>query len=169
MIHSTMPLKPTVVFCTTCKGRTQHLERTLPANLRDNAGYPHAKFVLVNYNSPDHLTEYVKTHMSEIERDRLTVYRFTEPTPFRMAHAKNLAHRPGMREGADILVNLDADNFTGPQFAQYVAAQFRNTPDVFLWSRMIKDGPNRLPRGISGRIAVSQKAFLLSGGYDEKF
>jgi hypothetical protein len=34
---------------------------------------------------------------------------------------------------------------------------------------MIKDGQGRLPKGISGRIAVYRHAFLNAGGYDEKY
>jgi hypothetical protein len=85
-----------------------------------------------------------------------------------MAHAKNMAHRLGILEGADILVNVDADNFINQGFADHIQERFK-TPGTFLWSRMIKDGPGKLPRGISGRIAVTREAFLSVGGYDERF
>jgi hypothetical protein len=86
-----------------------------------------------------------------------------------MAHAKNLAHRLGMYSGGDILVNLDADNFAGAGFSEYVRGQFEvNGTGIFLWSRMIK-GEGGLDRGISGRIAVSRDGFLCAGGYDEVF
>ncbi len=156
---------PTVVFCTTCKDRTEHLERTLPRNLRDNADHPHCTFVVLNYNSRDHLEDFLRSHQADVDAGRLAVYRFTEPTPFRMAHAKNLAHRLGMREGGDVLVNLDADNYTGEGFAAYLAEMFRE-PGVFGWANMVK---GELPRGISGRIAVSREAFLVTGGYDERY
>ena len=106
---------------------------------------------------------------ADIERGRLVVYSLRGKPVFEMAHAKNVAHRCGMLEGGDILVNLDADNYTGPGFAEYVERQFAeaNSRRMFLWSRMIRDGANR--RGISGRIAVTRQAFLTVGGYDEKF
>jgi hypothetical protein len=152
-----------VAFCTTCKGRVQHVEETLPANLRDNPG---ATIVLVNYNSPDHLDEFVRRHhMADVEAGRLVVYRFTEPGPFRMAHAKNLAHRLAVMEGADVLVNVDADNFAGPGFDEYVASELGGG-EAFLWAHM-KRGEMR--RGISGRIAVTVHAYLAAGGYDEVF
>jgi hypothetical protein len=152
-----------ITFVTTCRGRTHHIERTLPANLADNAGSD-AKFVLLNYNSQDHLNRYLQTTQREaIESGRLVVYNFTEPTVFRMAHAKNLAHRLGILEGASILVNLDADNFTTEGFADYVGEQFKESR-VFLWARKIQGR-----QGISGRIAVSVRDFLNLGGYDEKF
>jgi len=106
-----------------------------------------------------------------------------------MAHAKNMGHRLGIAEGADILVNLDADNFTDwddlldatmrsgilfrnqprMDFARYIAEQFRAHDGIFLFAKMVKDGPGRTPRGINGRIVVTSKAFLNAGGYDEQF
>jgi hypothetical protein len=162
---------PRIAFCITCKNRTQHLELTLPENLVDNARYPNAVFVVLDYNSQDNLLPFLSGFKDVIEANRLVVYSYREPGPFKMAHAKNMAHRLGMLEGADILVNLDADNFTGPDFAGYIAEQFNASPPdtMFLWSKMIREGPDRLPRGISGRIAVSRNAFLKSGGYDEQF
>ena len=104
-------------------------------------------------------------HAADIARGRLVVYTYADANVFHMAHAKNLAHRCGIREGADILVNIDADNFTGRGFIEHVR-ELMADENVFLWSRMI---PHVLPRGISGRIAVSARAFVNIGGYDEKF
>src|SRR5208337_3794663 len=129
-----------VGFCTTCKGRAPHIKETLPANLRSNEA---ARFILVNYNSPDQLDDFIrKEHMADIDSGRLSVYRFTEPGPFRMAHAKNLAHRLAIREGADILVNMDADNFAGQGFDRYVVEQLTDASGAlersFLWAHMRK-------------------------------
>src|SRR5215469_11906059 len=125
----------TIAFCTTCKNRTSHLRQTLPSNLADNADYPDCKFVVLDYNSRDDLLDYlVAHHARDIASGRLVVYSMPPPggveIPFRMAHAKNMAHRCGILEGATILVNLDADNFTGPGFAGYVAEEM--APDAFL-------------------------------------
>ena len=152
-----------ITFCTTCKGRVQHVQETLPTNLRDNAK---AHIVLVNYNSPDHLEDLVRTeHMDAIQNGRLSIYRFTEPGPFRMAHAKNLAHRLAVMEGADLLVNMDADNFASQDFDRYVEDQLSDG-ETFLWAHMRR---GEMRRGISGRIAVTSHAFLAAGGYDELF
>lgn len=158
---------PCIVFCITCKGRVQHVEQTLPQNIRDNADYANLKFVLLDYNSQDYLQDYLQ-HGPDIKSGRLVAYHFPSAISFKMAHAKNMAHRLGIEEGADILVNLDADNFTGPGFASYIAEQFK-TENIFLWARMIKDGAGRLPKGISGRIVVSKESFINVGGYDERF
>jgi hypothetical protein len=159
-----------IAFCTTCKGRTGHLERTLPKNLADNADYADAVFIVLDYNSSDHLLGYLRlNHQESIESGRLQVYSYGGDHAFRMAHAKNMAHRLGMMAGADVLVNMDADNFTGPGFATYIAEQFEQQPDIFLWARMIQEGVDRTARGISGRIAVSARGFQNAGGYDERF
>jgi hypothetical protein len=168
------PKNPKIIFCSTCKGRVQHIEKTLPQNIADNADYLNVKFVLVDYSSPDHLNEYLqREHHEELQSGKLVVYSFPNAGPFNMAHAKNMAHRLGVVEGGDILVNLDADNYTGKGFASYIAEQFRGETglreDLFLWAHMVKDGPNKLPRGINGRIAVTKRAFINSGGYDEKY
>jgi hypothetical protein len=168
LVRADSPIKSTnkVAFCITCKGRLEHLKQTLPANLNGN---PYALFVVLDYNSKDGLAEWFHNEMADRLRFlRLVYYRFAEPGPFRMAHAKNLAHRLAMREGAGILVNVDADNYVGDGFDKYVLREMSG-PDVFLWSRMIKDGANRLPRGISGRIAVTAEQFRIIGGYDERY
>jgi Sulfotransferase domain len=82
-----------------------------------------------------------------------------------MAHAKNLAHRLGILEGGEILVNLDADNFAGVDFESFARERFTD-PQIFLWTRMIKGA---MTRGLGGRIVVPQKAFWKAGGYDEKY
>ncbi len=168
---------PKIAFCTTCKGRLQHLEHTLPANVRDNAGYPNCIFVVLDYNSQDGLADFMsRTLRNDLlsrsggQTERIVFYRYLEPTPFRMAHAKNVAHRLGILEGADILVNLDADNLTGFGFADYIAEQFQADPNCFLMARRNAPplGGDMLPKGINGRIAVSRHAFLNAGGYDEQ-
>jgi Sulfotransferase domain len=159
---------PRIAFCITCKGRAQHVKLTLPKNLADNADYENCVFVLLDYESPDDLRQYIRAqHSDAIASGKLVVYSFHNGGgPFHMAHAKNMAHRCGLLEGADILVNLDADNFTGAGFATYIAEQFKSEPNVFLWSKMVK---GVLPRGINGRMVVSRHAFLNAGGYDEQF
>ena len=151
-----------VAFCTTCKNRTQHLKQTLPLNL---AGNPAAKFIVLNYNSRDDLLGYLAAeHEVDLKTGRLACYSYFDHARFRMAHAKNMAHRLGVLEGAEILVNVDADNLTGSGFDNFVDEQFRERDDRFLWARMI---PGELRRGISGRMAVSKNGLLKSGGYDE--
>jgi hypothetical protein len=174
---------PKIALCTTCKGRLDHIKRTLPQNILDNADYENLTFVVLNYNSPDQLTSYLKEAFpNEISSGRVVVYHYSGVGKFHMAHAKNLAHRLGVREQADILVNLDADNYTGPGFASYIAREYAASDpaaepmrDLLLWSEWVRPEEQQVvgergivgARGISGRIVVSSHSFLKVGGYDE--
>ena len=156
-----------IAFCTTCKGRAQHLKMTLPQNLIDNEDYPNAVFIVLDYGSQDDLLAWLKRDFTKaIEQGRIVVYSMNNGGPFQMAHAKNVAHRCGILEHADILVNLDADQYAGKGAATYLAHAFATNPRGFLWARMIK---GKLVRGVNGRIAVTTDAFLKVGGYDERF
>lgn len=150
------------VFCTTCRNRTPHLRLTLPKNLADNPGN---KFVVVNYNTEDDMLAFLSSECArEIESGRLAVYSYLADTKYKFSHAKNLAHRLGLREGGDILVSLDADNFAGARFGEFAEREIDYLEDAFLWARMRK---GKTPRGINGRIAVTGRTFVKLGGYDE--
>ena len=49
-----------IAFCTTCKNRTQHLEKTLPQNLADNADFKDCVFIVLDYDSRDHLLQFLR-------------------------------------------------------------------------------------------------------------
>ena len=159
---------PKIAFCTTCKNRTPHLKQTLPKNIADNSDYDNCIFVVVNYNTQDDMMEYLnREHSRDIKSGKLIVYSALDVDKFKMAHAKNLSHRLGILEGADILVNVDADNFTEFGFATYIANQYKeHGNNLYMWSKMVK---GEMPRGISGRIVVHKHAFINVGGYDEKY
>lgn len=152
-------------FVTSCKGRTHHLKETLPRNIADNADYPNAVFVVLSYGDRNGLAEYMRSPeiMPHIESGRVVYYDYPDGDGFHMALAKNLSHRCGILEGADLLVNTDADNYLGQGFARWLAG--RSNPNAFFCTAKTKG----VPRGVSGRIAVTKRQFLCAGGYDEKF
>ena len=150
------------VFVTTCKNREFHLAPTLKANLTDN---PNSTFVVLDYGSKENLLP-----NSAWQSDRLKVYRYETEGPFHVAHAKNMAARLGALEGADVLVTLDADNFAGSNFDQFVAANLKD--GVFLCPdydgiRDMSWDEDRPLRGYAGRLAVRTQDFIKAGGYDE--
>lgn len=160
-----------IAFCTTCKGRTPHLSQTLPANLRDN---PKSRFVVLDYNDQDGLEAYLKTaHAEDIASGQLVVYKHPAVGPFHVSHAKNMAARLGARNGGDILVTLDADNFTGAGFEDEIEEKFRE-PGIFMCPdhytiKSLPHGPERPMRGYAGRLAVRAQDFIKLGGYNETY
>jgi hypothetical protein len=167
-----------IAFCTVCGNRVQHLRRTLEHNLAVLRERPDSVAVLLDYGSSDGLGDWLREHFVEdLQFGRLVYYR-VEANHFAMAHAKNLAHRLGIREGAEILCNVDADNFLGSGFPEFIGRKFAEAQldgdSIFLAPRMNHQGPGRgltdfCPPGSNGRIVVTREQFLNAGGYDEHF
>lgn len=168
---------PRIAFVTTCKGRLQHLSQTLPRNIADNADYQNCVFVVLEYARKDfELENYIRmNHWADIESGRLVYYAHTDGEGFHVALAKNLAMRGGILEGADILVTVDADNYTRPGFARFLGFEMgMNEPGRFLCPdhmgiKQIPHGPLRPLRGYAGRLAIRVQDFVKAGGYDESF
>ncbi len=161
-----------ISFCTTCMGRAHHLKETLPKNISDNLETKglELEFVVLNYNSQDDLHEWITTDhdmVKYIESGLVKYGRTTDPELFHMSHAKNMAHR--MATG-DVLCNLDADNFTGKDFAKFLQDNFSEDMDIVInpSTRVTRLCPPD-DRGFFGRIAVSKDNFFKLHGYDESF
>lgn len=145
-------------FCITCMGRLHHLRQTLPRNLEWTAHLPEVEFVLLNFSSPDALEDWAKAELNDaIRQGRLNYFRADGFTHFRMAHAKNVAHRLAQGE---IVCNLDADNFLGAGFAEFLMETFTAGERVYVRSPISK--------GTHGRIAFRKSDFEALGGYDER-
>jgi len=149
-----------ISFCITCRDRLHHLKETLPKNLVDNENYPNLDFVILDYNSSDGLDEWLRlNHLSLIQSGRIKYYRTDHPDYFQFSHAKNIAHKLAKGE---IVCNLDADNFTGPGFASFLADRFKENTHRVIHASWKNDV------GSAGRIATPKDYFLLVGGYEER-
>jgi hypothetical protein len=158
----TPPLK--ISFCTVCMNRLHHLKQTLPANLKNNRSYANLEFVLLDYNSSDGLAYWIESELQEyIRSGRLVYYKTNEPTYFHRSHSRNMVFKLAT---GDILCNIDADNFTGENFAQYINDQFTFDNNVFVAA----DTSNRhyFIRDVCGRISCWKKDFDAVGGFDEQ-
>jgi len=156
-----------ISFCITCKNRSNHLKKTILRNIKDNQSYPFVEFVILDYNSEDDLEKWVFKNLREYLKNNKVVYYQTKiPKYFHMSKAKNIAHRVA---SGDIVCNLDADNFTGKNFANYInyianknnkiIGHFGNYENIIFLSKF----------GSGGRIFLFKKDFLELGGYDESF
>jgi len=151
--------KPKISFFTTCMGRLHHLRLTMPANLRAAASYGNVEFVLLNYNSPDGLDDWARRELSPyIAAGVVNYYRAWQPTSFHMSRSRNTAVRQAT---GDIVCNLDADNWLGCGFVEYLAQLFATPRTVVR--------PEYSRGGACGRLALPKADFLALGGYDESF
>ena len=122
-----------IAFCITCMNRLNHLKKTLIRNIEDNELLGQVVFVLLDYNSSDGLHEWVKSQSKYIDNGLLVYFRTDTPTHYKRSHSRNLVFK---LSEADIVCNLDADNYLGKGFAKYVLNEFENNIDnkIFITS-----------------------------------
>lgn len=166
---SEKPLK--ISYCTTCKGRLHHLQQTLPANMEAEKGNPNVEFVVLDYGSEDGLGDWIKENFQEEIATGRLIYARTESPYFKMAHAKNMAHRLA---NGDVLCNLDADNFIGEGYSRWLQEVFTQNMDVVtnhgaLITRVKGALIGESLKDTRGRIAVSRDNFNLIAGYNEYY
>lgn len=152
-----------ISFCTVCMNRLHHLMQTLPVNLEDNKSYKNVEFVLLDYNSTDGLEDWVKAELGEyIEAGTLVYYKTNEPTYFHRSHSRNMAFRLAT---GDVICNVDADNFTGKDFAQYINEKFAANNNIFIAADTLDR--HYFIRDVFGRICFWKDDFYQVGGFDE--
>ncbi|MFA6314563.1 MAG: glycosyltransferase family A protein [Sterolibacterium sp.] len=138
----------TLCYITTCKGRLEHLKRTLPRVVNQ----PDVSCVVVDYACPDNTADWVAANFPQV-----TVVRVTGEAGFNAARARNLGARAA---NAPWLAFFDADILWSPQFAATVipcleVGHFYRADPVTLQSW--------------GSIICHRRDFAEIGGYDEAF
>jgi glycosyltransferase involved in cell wall biosynthesis len=136
-----------ISLCTTIKNRLHHLQATLPRNLQDN---PKAEFVIVDFSSTDGLHDWIQPYLDRVVYAHVPGMQFYDSS-----FSKNIAHQ--LATGG-IVCNVDADNYTGPGFTDWLEANMTYTSVARC--RVDKPGPH-------GRLALAKPWFLALGGYDE--
>ena len=135
----------------------KHLKYTLPLNLKvADSFYPAIEIVLLDYDSPDGLVEWVeKTCSWALEKKVLRFFSSkVSLSEFHMSHAKNVVHKLAKGE---YLCNLDADNCIQEAYVSLVLDLFKKYPN-----HLIQGG-----RDSAGKICISKKNFFALQGYDE--
>ncbi len=151
-------------ICTVSMNRLHHLKETLPKNLKDNEGCAGLEFVLLDYSSTDGLEEWVKANFpSQLASGYLKFHRLEGQEYFDRSHSRNRAFK---HANGEILCNVDADNFTGKGFADYVLNAFRREQNIFLTADTKMK--SYFLRNAFGRFAVRATDYWAVGGMDEE-
>lgn len=180
-INSPQEKQYSISFCTTCMNRLDHLKKTLPQNIKDNADYRNLQFVILDYSSTEKIENWIIENLNdEFQNGKIKIIREDGNQHFHMARAKNISHY--FADG-EIVCNIDADNYTGKDFAKYLN-YIANRNDSFVSARKpvrfdldtmeLLNSKDRLGLYSSGsdsggRIAVLKKDFIQLGGYNEVF
>ena len=143
--------------------RLHHLRETLPTNIEANIDGPPLEFVLLDYNSKDGMEQWAKDNLQEyINSGVLKYYKTTEPDFFNMSHSKNMA---AMLTSGQIICNIDADNYAGPAYTQWVASYFTDPKKTPVLTTIHKDFVPYSDLG--GRLCFNKTLFTAVRGYDE--
>lgn len=147
-----------ISICTTCMNRANDIKTTYEKNIIDNVNYPNIEFILLNYNSRDDLDNYVFAKLGKyIDKEILNYYHTTEPRYYSMTHSRNVAFKVAT---GDIVLNVDADNFTNEGFAEYINILANQQPKRAIFAKG--------KRMMRGRLGFYRSEFIdLLGGYDE--
>lgn len=143
--------------------RLFHIRETLPANIKDNMNYNNIEFILLDYNSSDGLDNWIKHQMMEhIESGLLKYCKVTAPIHFDRCHSRNLACKLASGE---IIALVDADNYTGKGYAEWLASVFQNEGDDSVLTNIGSE--NIMFKDQAGKCAFHVKYFLNVRGFDE--
>ena len=144
---------PSVSFCTTYKDRFWQISQTLPKNLKDNRmDKEHVEFVLIDFDPSDPtLKNFIFDNFADDVASGYLKYYQTDKMPtWDCSFAKNTAHYYAAN---DVVVNLDADNYTGWRGGLYVAHMLAPNRKTFLWQY------TGTPNGSYGRISLYKEDF----------
>ena len=148
-----------ISICTNVMDRLDDIRTTLEENIKANLDYPDVEHLVLDYNSKDGFSDWIRKDMKEwIRNGRLVVYRTTDPTGYNMAHSRNISFT--LATGT-IVNNVDADNFTNSGFATEINLLANQMPEKASFAK----GKTML----RGRLGFYKKEFMeLLGGYDEE-
>jgi glycosyltransferase involved in cell wall biosynthesis len=151
-------LDRTFSIITTCKGRLEHLKRTLPRMVAQNA-----EVIVVDYSCPEGTADYVEEHFPSVK-----VVRVEGETGFSNWRARN---RGAEVATSDVLIFCDADTLLADTALDVISATvpprrygfFSRQATLHFNKSRVRIGDNQL----RGFHVLPTRAFRALGGYDE--
>lgn len=146
-----------ISLCAPCHNRTYDLKIALPTWIEAANFSPPAEIIVLNYNSPDDLEEYMEKMQSVhlAEGNSLVHLKYTGRNYYHMAHARNLAV---LSSSGEYFIGLSADSLMSKNSIKAIRkyiAEYNVT-----WMRIRKN---------FGIIICKRDEFIDAGGYDERF
>lgn len=143
--------KGLIVPVVTCKGRLQHLAKTLPV-LREQF----EQIVVVDYSCPDRCGVFAATVPG------VSVELVTGKEHFHKTHALNIGARSAIDGGATRLLFIDADTIIRPRLRELVES-------IPLHSMGITGPKEFAHTSLLGFLLVSVGGYMAVNGFDERY
>lgn len=147
-----------ISFCLPVHARTYDLKETMPFLIEAANASPPVEILILDYNSPDDLEEYVRI-VERVERlvggSRLSYVKYAGRDHYHMAHARNLSVKASAGE---YIVILSADIYPSVNFVTVVRQMLVEGDYVWMHGKLY-----------TGAIVCQRAEFLAAGGYDERF
>ncbi|MDO6434626.1 glycosyltransferase [Flavitalea sp. BT771] len=152
-----------ISICTVCMNRLKHLSKTLPVNIAENIHHPNVEFVILDYNSRDNMENWAKETIGKfIEMGIVKYYKTCEPKYFNMSHSKNMTLKLAT---GDIVCMIDADNYAGPGYADWIDAKFAANGENSVITTLRK---SQIPyRDQGGKVGFARNLVHSVSGFDE--
>jgi hypothetical protein len=147
-----------ISVCVPIHNRTYDLKRTLPHLIMAANSSPPIEIVILDYNSPDDLQDYVCDiiYSGRLSSDNTITYRkYTGRDHYHMAHARNLSV---MAASGETIVISSADIYPIMGFFRVIRTAIASNRYNFYYVRNYR-----------GVIACKRSDFIMAGGYDERF
>lgn len=147
-----------ISLCVPIHNRNYDFKNVLPTWIKAANASPPVEIVVLNYNSPDDLEEYMDSMKTVqlAEGNSLQHYKYLYKNYFHMAHSRNLAV---LSTTGEFVVMLSADCPMSEDFiirVRELIAEFKSN----FWITIRKN---------EGVIGFYLKDFVNAGGYDERF
>ena len=141
-----------IAFVTTCKGRSHHIQQTLPTIIAESP----AEIILVDYGCPDNTGDWVEEHYPEVK-----VIRVNDDPGFCLPRARNIG---AAHSSAPWLCFIDADIKVKSGWLDWMS---QSLEEGSFYRPSLADG--RQLQEIAGTFLCTRAAFTTARGYDEVF